>query len=163
MRGGKKSSSDKVRDAFCTPMWLCELFPRVDLDPCSNPRSHVDSLARYILELGQNGLKLPWRGSVYVNPPYSDVLPWALRCLEPAVTDAGVLVNVDSSTMWWAALTRLGNLFLFRKRIPFEPPPGIVVDSTSGNDRPQALFATDGFRRGCLAELNAHGTWWRTG
>lgn len=151
-----------ARDGYTTPEWLCELFPAVDFDPCSNPRSLVRALVAYWLERGENGLKLPWRGTTFINPPYSDPWPWCLRLLRETelgnVTGSGVLVNVDSSTNWWRALRRVHrHRFEFDKRIPFDPPPGV---KPSGNDRVQVLWATDWFRDGCAKELDTHGTWW---
>lgn len=65
------------RDCWATPKWLTDLLPSVDLDPCSNAQSTVRALRTYDLSRDEDGLRLPWFGSVYVNPPYSDVTPWA--------------------------------------------------------------------------------------
>lgn len=46
----------------------------IDLDPCSNEHSVVGAEYSYDLSKGQDGLELPWtpyRGNVFVNPPYS--------------------------------------------------------------------------------------------
>ena len=54
-------------------------------------RNHARSLSRpgsgllvvaelvYDARAGQDGLVLPWKGKVFVNPPYSVPAPWALR------------------------------------------------------------------------------------
>jgi hypothetical protein len=52
-------SGDKEgRDSACTPKWLAELLGKFDLDPCSNPRSHVQAQKRLMLESGDDGLWL---------------------------------------------------------------------------------------------------------
>src|SRR5574338_920706 len=50
------SGADEGRDSWCTPKWLAELLGRFDLDPCSNPRSHISAAVHLTLEGGDNGL-----------------------------------------------------------------------------------------------------------
>ncbi len=95
-----------------------------DLDPCSNSRSHIRSAMSYdLLVRGQDGLTLPWRGLTYINPPYSAVLPWAMRTVTH--TDGFVmLVKLDPTTRWWkVAVDQIGVRWAaFRKRLRFERP-----------------------------------------
>ena len=149
------------RDAWCTPEWLTRLLPFVDLDPCSNPRSTVRAHKTYSLEAGQDGLVLPWFGLVFVNGPYSKLLPWAEKlAAEGAVTGAGFLVNADHSPGWWHVLkNRLRLRFDFDDRLEFDPPPGI---ESSRNDKPQSLLMDDAFWTKCRqSDLRALGTLWR--
>lgn len=148
------------RDCWATPRWLTDLLPLVSLDPCSNERSTVRAERDYRLARGEDGLRLPWFGSVYVNPPYSDVKPWAAKLLRsPRVMAAAFLINVDPSVSWWHALTeRLPIALMFRKRIQFVPPPGI---KPSSNSKPQALLMDAAFLSMCSDELLATGVLWR--
>ena len=147
------------RNSYCTPRWLTDLLPTVDLDPCSNPRSTVRARQTYSLEAGQDGIALPWIGSVFCNPPFADIYPWALKGEGPRVSAIGYLVNVDSSTSWWKRIqARCHYLLLFSKRIQFSPPPGVAV---STNSKPQALLCDAPFKRMCEDRLDAHGTWWQ--
>lgn len=155
-----------LRDCYCTPEWFCELLPEVDLDPCSNPRSHIAARRTYQLEHGEDGLKLSWSGSVFLNPPYSNLDPWAERLYDEMtagrVTDAGVLVNVDTSTYWWRAFTHVARcqLALYR-RVSFDAPPGVTLLGSHLAMNPQALIATPGFRAACDRRIDAHGAWWK--
>ena len=47
----------------------------IDLDPCSNSlvQPNVNAEFHYTAEL--DGLRLPWAGKVFVNPPYGRELP----------------------------------------------------------------------------------------
>lgn len=149
------------RDAWCTPEWLAALLPLVDLDPCSNPRSTIRAHRTYSLEAGQDGLLLPWDGLVYVNGPYSKLLPWAKKLAgEGGVTGAGFLVNADHSPGWWHVLKgRLRLRLDFDERLEFDPPPGV---DPSKNDRPQTLLMDDPFWAACKqVELMKLGTLWR--
>jgi hypothetical protein len=77
MTAGSAISSDD----WCTPKWLCGLLGRFDFDPCSNERSHVQ--ADCLMSGGGDhdcGLSMSWgRASIFVNPPYSNVTPWAVK------------------------------------------------------------------------------------
>lgn len=149
------------RNAWCTPSWLTALLPEVDLDPCSNPYSTVRASKAYMLEAGQDGLALPWKGLVFVNPPYSRPLPWAqkLEADRKQVKACGFLMNTAGDTEWWQLLAKHLPLRLdFNKRIQFQPPPGLVGES---NDRPQTLLMDSAFWRKCnRKELLKVGTLW---
>ena len=74
-----------------------------DLDPCS-PSSDgpVPALVRWTE--ADDGLSQPWRGLVFVNPPYSRALPrWVAKCADEANAGAVVIGLVPSrtDTRWW--------------------------------------------------------------
>jgi hypothetical protein len=62
------------KDTWQTPPDLIEdITDKVgifDLDPCAGEDTDIGSV-NYRLEDGQDGLKLPWFGNVFVNPPFS--------------------------------------------------------------------------------------------
>jgi len=149
------------RDSWATPAWLTALLPVADLDPCSNDRSTVRAFTSYQLARGEDGLSLPWRGVLYVNPPYSAILPWADKLANsPYVTACAFLINADPSTKWWRRLSsRLDVALFFHQRIKFSPPPGV---QTSSNSKPQALMMDRAFLALCPRELLGLGTLWAT-
>lgn len=133
-------------DDWCTPKWLCDLLGPFDLDPCSNAGSHVR--ASRMIQLGPvdltppapgtgidaiveferrtrteqgDGLTSEWgRASVFCNPPYSDVGPWARKLTDHAVPWCALL-KLDPSTRWWGTLMEAApTIAPFRKRLRFE-------------------------------------------
>lgn len=113
---------DPTSDAWTTPLWVAELVGRWDLDPASNPRSHIRARRSYQLERGEDGLRLPWRGSIYCNPPYSEPLPWCERLARHEAPWCA-LVKLDTSTRWWAVLLLSGASWApFRRRLRFGLP-----------------------------------------
>jgi hypothetical protein len=110
-----------VSDEWCTPERLCEALGEFDLDPCASAFSHVRARTHYSLVHGQNGLELPWVGSVFCNPPYSR--PGINRFCERLSIHDGpwvALVKLDPTTNWWRTLTDGAEWSPFRRRIKFE-------------------------------------------
>jgi len=106
-------------DSWCTPKWLADLLGRFDLDPCANEQSHIDAEHKWHADI--DGHARNWRrDSVFCNPPYSNVLPWAVKL---AAHDGPwcALLKLDPTTRWWATLmTATPTVAPFRKRIKFE-------------------------------------------
>ena len=74
-----------------------------DLDPCS-PTSDGPVPATVRWTETDDGLARPWRGLVFVNPPYSRALPrWVAKCATEADAGAVVvgLVPSRTDTRWW--------------------------------------------------------------
>ena len=96
-------------DDFQTDEWLVALFEDW-YDPC--PICPEE-------ELIENGLQVHWapRGmQVFVNPPYSNPLPWIKAAIEektltPEMTIV-MLLKHDSSTEWYRLLHEAGANFL---------------------------------------------------
>ncbi len=131
------------RDTWCTPRELTAAIGEFDLDPCSNPRSTVQAVNRFALErLGIDGLAhaedVDPRWRVFVNPPYSDVAPWIAAY---GHTRFCFLLKLDTSTRWFADLYARTELILIpRKRVSFDPPPGVPPENAKAQQFPHALF-----------------------
>ncbi len=142
-------SGDINRGTWCTPKWLAQLMGRYDLDPCSNPRSHILCDERWMLEKGDNGLLPKWVHAIitdpghrglraFINPPYSkgQVIEWVNAYCH---TDFTFLLRWDPSTAWFHSLIQHTRYVWFPlgRRINFEPPPGVKASSST---MPHALY-----------------------
>lgn len=146
----------ELRNSWCTPQWLADLIGYVDVDPCSNDRSHVKARTTCILERGDNGLHGEMRGvltlaegigfmvpndwSVFINPPYAggQVIKWVRHYRH---TKFIYLLRWDPSTEWFAELIEhCTHVWFPPSRIDFEPPPRI---HESSNPYPHALYLRD--------------------
>lgn len=113
------------RDRWCTPPWVIELVRAalgdIDLDPASNARAQsvVDAHDWYSLDVGRDGLVMPWAGRVWCNPPYSRGLIelFADRIVEEwgrgEIDAMLVLVNSATSTKWWHQLARHASAIIY--------------------------------------------------
>jgi len=136
------------RDSARTPRWLADGLGEFDLDPCSNPLSHVRAKVRLSLEAGDDGLAeggyrtaggvVPLSRDLrtFVNPPYSrgSVLRWVEHYDR---TDFCFLLRFDPRTRWFKRLVALTRAIYVPHKIEFDPAPGIVFSS---NIYPHALF-----------------------
>lgn len=88
----------------------------------------------------------------FVNWPFSDPQPWADACVlhcakrySPDGCEARWIVGLgicDPTTQWWGTLEGGASLICFpRKRLHYEPPPGV---KSSSNDRPSAIWLLQG-------------------
>lgn len=110
-------------DKSFTPAWLVEiveaLLDGIDTDPCWHPESHVRPRLVACDGVDLDGLVEPWRGSVWVNPPYSKPRPWIERC-EKHTGPVLALLKCDTSTKAFAGVWRADVRVFFSKRLKFE-------------------------------------------
>ena len=100
----------KTSDDYSTDAWLKTGLFHGWYDPC--PLGGLDDPDV------PDGLTEKWAAygdQVFVNPPYSNPLPWVEKAIEQA-TDFRItvvlLLNHDSSTKWWAKLHEAGAHFM---------------------------------------------------
>lgn len=117
----------------------------IDLDPASNKTANKTVKANefYGLDVGRNGLELPWRGRVWMNPPYSQ--PAIQQFMQKAadefsagnVTEAVLLTHNYTDTAWFHIGARAASAICFtRGRIGFVNQNGEKAAPTQG----QAFF-----------------------
>jgi len=103
-------------DNYATPNWIKSLFNDY-LDPCPlNPTPEID------------GLSIEWKDKTYVNPPYSNPLPWVLKAIEENKKGKTIvlLLKLDCSTRWYKELMNADAHILFiNERVKFngKAPP----------------------------------------
>jgi hypothetical protein len=160
-------SGDVERGSYCTPKKYADAVGPWDLDPFSNPRSHIVSTLSCQLERGDNGLFVPQTPGSYWVAPSGDVVAaceamqrgeiemsiarsttrvWfqpPYDIVEQALAHYGhtrfcALLRLDTSTEWFRALWQLTDVIAIPlERLEFEAPPGV---ETSANPYPHALY-----------------------
>src|SRR5574341_2359160 len=113
-----------------TPEWILELarqvLRRIDLDPCGHPEDIVKARKRILLP--EDGLSFPWRGGVWVNPPFGrGVEKWWHKAWVSSKPGARVLMIVPvwtDSVAWQFYGTRSDAICFLRGRVSFLYPKG---------------------------------------
>ena len=78
-------------DSYLSPEWMLKMFEDFD-DVCPiNDNPEI------------NALELDWKDKTYVNPPYSNPLPWVKKAIEESKKGKiiAMLLKVDTSTKWF--------------------------------------------------------------
>lgn len=70
-----RPDSKSATDTWLTPRTILDPLGEFDLDPCCPPNMPWRT-AKRMVSLPEDGLAIEWHGRVYVNPPWSDPLPW---------------------------------------------------------------------------------------
>lgn len=148
-------------DEWNTPPWITALvrdvLGTIDLDPCGNKRSSPVVRATRILTVETDGLKVPWSGRVFMNPPYTrgQLAQWSQKLVSEyrtgAVTQAIALVPAYTDTSWWKTFAPYPVCFL-HGRVKFDGASGYPARF------PSALIYLGTRTARFIFSFRAHGT-----
>jgi len=130
--------SRDYRDEWLTPPWIIERLGPFDLDPCSPVRRPWD-IARTHYTIEDNGLLKEWMGFVWLNPPYSNLIPFLQRMVEH---DNGIaLLYARTDTEWFHryVFDRAREMFFLKGRLRFYDVDGREAKNSAG--APSVLVA----------------------
>jgi len=120
------------KDEWLTPPWIIEALGRFDLDPCAPIERPWDTAEQHYTLL-DDGLAQPWRGRVWLNPPYGrETWKWIARLAAhgrgTALTFARTETNGFHSEVWGKAT----GLLFFRGRLAFYNLNGVQAEASAG-------------------------------
>jgi phage N-6-adenine-methyltransferase len=107
-------------DDWYTPRSIIDKLGRFDLDPANGYPGRYPTADRHYGP-DDNGLAQQWFGRVWLNPPFSNAGPWALKMA--AHGNGIMLVFCRSDALWFQNAMRAANLaLLVAGRINFMRP-----------------------------------------
>lgn len=155
------------RDSWSTPPEFIDqivrpLLGKIDMDPASNAAAQEVVQAKRWIGAEEDGLAQEWKGSVWLNPPYSFPLVerFADKALEEwearRVSNMMILVNSSTSSAWWHRLSKACSLLTFPgQRIQFWSPHELEGDA---NRNASTLFCfTRNKETDWMMSLRKHG------
>lgn len=121
----------KKNDILETPSWVYKPLGHFDLDPCAGLTTDIGKI-NYRIQDGEDGLKLPWFGFVWLNPPFSQKEMWADKMIEHG---NGIMVLPErGSAPWYGPLASgVRYHFIMGKKINF-------IGGPSSNNLGSTLF-----------------------
>lgn len=149
-------------DQWLTPPVILAALGHFDLDPCAAPEPRPWPTADRHYTPAEDGLRQPWHGRCWVNPPYSDAARWLSRLADHGQGTALVFARTETAMFRehvWGKASAL--LFLFG-RVTFHQANGRPGKWNGG--APSVLVAYGDSDAGVLASCGMPGAfvqgWW---
>ena len=150
---GKPNSDQDADDEHYTPKWLVDAarsaMGGIDLDPASCELANQTVQAARFYSKVEDGLSRPWRGTVWLNPPFSNQRAWIEKGV--AEFEAGNLEQIAilfQNTHFYTVQSQVVSaLFLSSERIKFGRPNGEETSPAYGASVLYLGARQDAFRR----------------
>lgn len=136
--GGHQSAA-MLKDEWLTPPEILAALGSFDLDPCSPIQRPWDTAQTHFTKL-DDGLKKPWHGRVWLNPPYGlEVADWLRRLIAHGDGIALIFARTETA-MFFECVWRAANaVFFFEGRLFFHHVDGARASANAG--APSCLVA----------------------
>ncbi|TLM66027.1 MAG: adenine methyltransferase [Deltaproteobacteria bacterium] len=136
---GGHQSHKMMKDEWLTPPEILEALGPFDLDPCS-PIDRPWPTAEQHYTVLDNGLKKPWRGRVWCNPPYGEQTGiWLARCADHGDTIALVFARTETRMFFEHVWPKASAVLFLEGRLHFHHVCGRRARANSGG--PSVLIA----------------------
>ncbi len=124
-----------------TPAYITDALGHFDLDPCS-PINRPRDIADRHFDIVDDGLTQPWKGRVWLNPPYDKdaIASWLMKLAQHRNGVALVFARTD--TLWFQQYVwpLASGVFFFQGRLKFVDQFG-KSDNAAG--APSCLISYD--------------------
>lgn len=136
---GSHQSASSGSDVWLTPRWILDALGSFDLDPCAAPDPRPWPTARNHYTADVDGLRQPWAGRVWLNPPYSAVGRWLTRLADHGIGTALVFARTETAVFHDQVWARATAALFLRGRVTFCKANGIPARWNGG--APSVLVA----------------------
>lgn len=136
---GSHQGAKALKAEYLTPPEILKALGKFDLDPCA-PIVRPWPMASSHYTIQDNGYTLPWKGRVWLNPPYGqETGKWLERLKEHGAGTALIFARTETDA-WVNHVWEQASAILFlRKRIRFYQTDGTQLKENGG--APSALIA----------------------
>lgn len=136
---GSHQSSRMDSDTWLTPPEILAALGPFDLDPCTPAQMPWPTAARRYTP-AEDGLIQPWRGYVWLNPPYgSEAWRWLARLADHGNGVALVFARTETEGFHREVWAKASALLFLSGRLHFHHPDGRRARSNAG--APSVLVA----------------------
>lgn len=136
--GGHQSPVNKT-DVWLTPPEIIKALGPFDLDPCWSP-SPLPATANDCWQ--KLGLSEPWKGRVWLNPPYgrpSIIVPWVRKMAEHNHGTMIIFARTETDMFFEYVWNKASALLFLRGRLHFHRADGTRAKANAG--APSVLVA----------------------
>lgn len=136
---GGHQSARMMKDEWLTPPELLENLGPFDLDPCSPIERPWPTASEHFTVL-DDGLKRPWHGRVWLNPPYGrEATAWLDRLATHGCGTALIFARTETEMFFSQVWERAHALLFLRGRLHFHHVDGSRAAANAG--APSVLIA----------------------
>lgn len=146
---GSHQSAASLNEEWLTPPALLQQLGPFDLDPCA-PINPPWKTADRCFTIYDDGLKQPWRGRVWLNPPYGiKAKAWLARLADHGNGIALIFARTETEMFFEQVWKRASALLFLRGRLHFHHVNGKRAAANSGG--PSVLVAYGQDNAYCLS------------
>lgn len=137
--GGHQRAYEGKTDEWLTPPEIIQALGIFDLDPCA-PITRPWEMATNHFTVNDDGLKQPWQGRIWLNPPYGpETGKWLSRLAVHGNGIALVFARTETQMFHEHVWRKADSVFFFYGRLYFYDVYGKKAAHNSGG--PSALVA----------------------
>lgn len=136
---GSHESAGSGTDEWLTPPEVVRALGEFDLDPCSPGDRRPWDTARVHYDASQDGLRQPWEGRVWLNPPYSSAARWLARLAEHGQGTALIFARTETAMFFQQVWDKADGILFLRGRLNFHYVDGRRARANAG--APSVLVA----------------------
>lgn len=121
-------------DEWFTPKWIIDRLGPFDLDPCTSLFRPWDTAATHYCGEEVDGLSLPWKGRVWLNPPYGPQMgKWVNKLAEHGNGIALIFARTETRAFQDFSTAAHGILFPAGRYNFCKPHTGEASKSNAGS------------------------------
>lgn len=131
---------------WLTPPHIVQALGDFDLDPCGAPGWEL-AKKTLLLENGDDGLRDPWFGRVWLNPPYgTEADAWLELLAEHGRGTALIFARTETRSFFTQVWEKATALLFLKGRLFFHWPDGAVAKANSGAPSVLVAYGSDDAR-----------------
>ena len=143
------------KDEWLTPKWVTDTLGPFDLDPCSPGDRRPWDTATWHLSKEFDGLRAPWFGRVWCNPPYGrETFRWLDKLATHGRGIGLIFARTETIGFHGHVWNRAHAIFFFKGRLKFHDVHGKQFDAPNA---PSCLIAYGEGEKQRLAESGFSG------
>lgn len=144
----------KGKDEWLTPPEIIRSLGTFDLDPCS-PINRPWNTAKKHFTIKDNGLKQPWHGRVWCNPPYGNQTGiWLQKCYEHGNAIALTFARTETQAFFEYVWDKADAILFIEGRLRFYHVSGKMGDAAGA---PSILIAYGAKNVEAISNVNING------
>lgn len=120
------NTNTENNDEWLTPPDLIKALGEFDLDPCApHPNKRPWAMAKNHYHAEMDGLKLHWKGRIWLNPPYGrETFEWLERLAEHKNGIALIFARTETRGFHEQIWNKANAIFFFQGRLKFHKVSG---------------------------------------